>query len=110
MKLQGEEQVLGQALHDLIGRRIGRITAVTWAEDRWTAGWFTVRLPGVGRRARAVPAGRASCGGGGLAVPYSPLQVRRSPAIESPLPTATGLAREVARYYDLLVPAAEVPA
>jgi membrane-associated protein len=71
VKIQGESQVLGQPIRDSDGRRFGRIMAVDCSpEDPYTAALFMLRLRGLRRRLRAVPAQQARWhAAGGLQVP-----------------------------------------
>jgi hypothetical protein len=81
VKIQGESQVFGQPIRDIDGRRFGRIVAVDCSpEDPYTATLFMVRLRGLRRRLRAVPAQQAQWhAAGGLQVP-----LRRDVLLGSP--------------------------
>ncbi len=56
MRIEPGTPVLGLRVVDPDGRRLGRLAAAYCTPDPLTAVWLVVRLPGVPRRWRAVPA------------------------------------------------------
>jgi len=84
VKVQGEAQLLHVPVADSGGRRLGRVVAVDCSPDPYSAAWLVLRLRGLRRQLRAVPAREANFPPiGELAVPYSRAVVRASPALSS---------------------------
>lgn len=82
MKIQDERQLLGAAIRDVGGRRVGRVVAVQCAPDPYTAAWLVLRLRGRRRRCRAIPGSALRwLGQDGLCVPFRRDLVANSPAL-----------------------------
>ena len=85
MKIQWESHLLGMPVVDADGRRLGRVAAGYCTPDPYLVVWFVLRLPGVRRRWRPVPAEGARGNTGavtGLWVPYRREQVLASPVVD----------------------------
>lgn len=94
MRIQEQTRLLGVAVVDEDGRRLGRVAAAYCSPDLGAVVWFVLRLPGFRRRWRAVPARGAhwnNAAGMSLWVPYRRERVLASPVVdEDSLDTARG--------------------
>jgi hypothetical protein len=104
VKIQGEACVLGTAVRDGEGRRLGRVVAVDCAPDPYTVAWFVLRLPGWRRQLRAVPAFGASwLAQGVLCVPYRRELVADSPVLHEDGADLGLLRNELEAFYATVV-------
>jgi hypothetical protein len=94
MQMEPGEQLLGVRVVDIGGNRLGRLAAAYCTPDPLVAVWLILRLTGVRRRWRAVPAQQARWTDATqtiLRVGYPRSQVLSSPAVdENSLDTAAG--------------------
>lgn len=102
LRIEADPCLLGVRVVDIDGRRLGRLVAAYCTADPYMVAWVVVRLPGLRRHWRAVPAREAGWGDDtqtNLRVAHRRVQVLSSPAVdEDSLDTALGRAR-VARFY-----------
>ena len=98
MKIQSDAQVIGQDLLDIAGNRIGSICAVTCAE-RYDAAWFVVRLRGLRRQYRGVPATAGRWVDRAVGVDVAADLVARSPSLTGPSALDDSLTRALAAFY-----------
>jgi hypothetical protein len=100
LKVQGEAQLLNVPVADSGGRRLGRVVAVHCSPDPYTAAWLIVRLRGLRRQLRAVPARDSHCTPTGeLMVPYRRADVYASPALSSAALAGTVRRAAVEAFY-----------
>jgi hypothetical protein len=84
------------------GRRLGRLVAAYCAPDPYTVVWLVLRLPGVRRRWRAVPAELTQCNTASeisLQVPYRREQVLASPVVDEDSLDTSRCRGEVEAFY-----------
>jgi len=81
VKIQGSSQVLGQPVITTDGRRTGIVIRMRRRDDDpYTVTWMLIRLRGIRRRLRAVPAADATVlPYRGVRVPYDRHQIIASP-------------------------------
>jgi hypothetical protein len=102
VNIQWETQLLGMPVLDVDGRRLGRVGAAYWLPDPLRVVWFVVRLPGVRRRRRAVPAERAQWDTKAeidLRVPYRHEQMLASPVVDEDSLGSASCRGEVEVFY-----------
>jgi len=102
LAVHGESQVLGLPIADQDGRSLGRIVTVDCSpQDPYTATWFVLRLNGLRRRWRAVPAQLAgwSVTDGTLRVRLRRQIVLTSPALSCPSLAAADSRTAVKNFY-----------
>ena len=102
MKIQWETQLLGLPVADEVGRRLGRVAAVYCTGDLSTVVWLVVRLPGIRRRWRAIPAGQACWDDAEqitLRVPFRRERVLASPNVDEDTLDSADRRNEVGQFY-----------
>jgi len=87
VNVQWDTELVGRPVVDEDGHRLGRVTTAygTCTPDLYSVVWLVVRLPGIRRRWRAIPATEACWDDAGqtrLWVPYQRAQIQASPAVD----------------------------
>jgi hypothetical protein len=109
VKIEWDTQLLGSPVVDQDGHRLGRVAAAYCTPDLDTAVWFVLRLPGLRRRWRAVPARHADWNDTAhrsLWVPHRREQVLASPVVDEDSLEADGRRGEVEQFYAARPPGA----
>jgi hypothetical protein len=102
VKIRWETHLLGMPVVDADGRRLGRVAAAYCTPAPYLVVWLVVRLPGVRRRWRAVPAEgahRITGAATGLWVPYRREQVLASPVVDLDSLDSARRRAEVGAFY-----------
>ena len=102
MRIEPGRWLLGVRVVDADGLRLGRVAAAYCTADPYAVVWVVVRLPGLRRRWRAVPADEACWADATqtrLRLVHRRVRVRASPAVDvDTLDSSAGRAR-VQRFY-----------
>jgi uncharacterized protein YrrD len=105
MEIEQIEEWKGQDVVDCDGEKIGKLEDVYFEADSRTAVFGCVKIGMLGRRHLLVPLEGASLSRDHLRVAYHRDQVKDGPQAESGATLESGTEQELARHYELDLPA-----